>query len=80
MYRVYGLRLDPNFGVRAATDKNLYLSLTVEKIYAFAVFTKKYLQPYGYSDINFTAVVNRTSSKTEMQTKIIEVQIILIQL
>lgn len=80
MYRFYGLRLGPNFWVRAATDKNFYLLLTVEKIYAFAVFTEKYLQPYGYSDINFTAAVNWTSSKTEMQTKIIEVQIILIQL
>ena len=80
MYRFYGLRLGSNFWVRAATDKNFYLLLTVEKIYAFAVFTEKYLQPYGYSDINFTAVVNWTSSKTEMQTKITEVQIILIQL
>ena len=38
MYRVYGLRLDPNFVVRLAADKNFYLQLTVEKMHAFAVF------------------------------------------
>ena len=38
MYRVYGLRLGPNFVVRLAADKNFYLQLTVEKMHAFAVF------------------------------------------
>lgn len=40
MNRVCGFRLCPNFEVRLAVDKNVYLRLTVEKMYAFAVFIK----------------------------------------
>ena len=35
MHRVCGLRLGPNFGVRLAAEKNLYLLLVAEKIPAF---------------------------------------------
>ena len=55
MYRVYGLRLDSNFEVRSAPDKNFYLRLTVEKIRAFSAFTEKCLRAYGFcfDDGNF---------------------------
>ena len=79
MYRVYGLRLGPNYGVGPAADKNFYFRLTIEKMYAFAVFTKKYLRSYNCNGTNFTAAVNCTSPKTELQTKIMEVQIIVRQ-
>ena len=79
MYRVYGLRLGPNYGVGPAADKNFYFRLTIEKMYAFAVFTEKYLRSYNCSGTNFTAAVNCTSPKTELQTKIMEVQIIVRQ-
>ena len=79
MHRVYGLRLVSNFGVRPAVDKNFNLRLTVENMDAVAVFTEKYLQPCNSSGINFTADVNCTNPKTEMQTKIIDIQLILIQ-
>ena len=79
MYRVYGLRLGPNYGVGPAADKNFYFRLTIEKMYAFAVFTEKYLRSYNCNGTNFTAAVNCTSPKTELQTKIMEVQIILRQ-
>ena len=52
MYRVFGLRLGPNFGVWPAADKNFYLWLTVEKILALAVFTKKYLRSCGCAATN----------------------------
>ena len=55
--------------------KNFYLRLAAEKLYAFAVFTEKYLLWYGCSEINFTAAVNCTNPKTEMQTEIIKIQI-----
>ena len=57
MYNVYGLRQGPNVGVRPKADKNFYLWLTVEKIHAFAFFTKKHLWPYGCSGSSFTAAV-----------------------
>ena len=63
MYRVFGLRLGPNFGVWPAADKNLYLWLTVEKILALADFTKKYLRSYGCAATNFTAAVNFAHQK-----------------
>ena len=47
MYRVFGLWLGPKFGMQPAAEKNLYLWLAVEKLRAFAVFTKKYLRPQG---------------------------------
>ena len=79
MYRVYGLRLGPNFEVWPAGDKHFYLRLIFEKMIAFAFFTENNLWPYGCSGTNFTATGNCTNSKTEMQTKIIEMQMILIQ-
>ena len=79
MYRVYGLRLGPNYGVGPAADKNFYFRLTIEKMYAFAVFTEKYLRSYNCNGTSFTAAVNCTSPKTELQTKIMEVQIIVRQ-
>ena len=42
MYKVFGLRPDPNFGVQLATDKNFYLRLTDEKLLAFVVCNKKH--------------------------------------
>ena len=42
-YRVCGLRLGPNFAMRLAADKNIYLWLTVEEMHAFADFNGKYL-------------------------------------
>ena len=72
MYRVFGLQLGSDFGVRLAADNIFYLQLTVEKMHAFAVFSKKYLWSYGCSGTNFTAAVNCTNPKTEMQIEIIE--------
>ena len=53
MYRVCGLRLGLSFEVRPVVDNNLFLRLTVEKMHAFMVFTKKYSRPCGYSGTNF---------------------------
>ena len=69
MYSIYGIQLGPNFVLWLAADKNLYLRLTVAKIHAFLVLNKKYLQPYGCSNINFTAAVKCTNSKTEIKVK-----------
>ena len=66
MYRVCGLRMGPKFGVKSAAGKNIYLRLTVEKMRAFAAFTKKYLRPYGWSGSIFTAATNYTNLKTEI--------------
>ena len=66
----------PNFGVSPAADKKNYLQLTVKNLHAFAVFTEKKIQPYR---CNFTAAVNCTNSKTKMKTKILEMQIILLE-
>ena len=57
IYRICGLQLGPNFVVRLAADKNFYLSLTVVKMHAFAVFNDKCLRPYGCSDTNLTVTV-----------------------
>ena len=76
MYRVCGLRLGRNIGVREAAGKKSYLWLTVDKMHAFAGFTKKYLQPYGCSGTNFTTAVNCTNPNTETQNEIIEIEIL----
>ena len=76
MYRVCGLRLGPNFVLWLAADKNFYLWLTVEIMHAFAVFSDKYLRPYGCSDTIFAVTVNCTNPKSEILSKIIEIQII----
>ena len=47
VYRVFGLRLGPNLGVRPAADKKFHLRLTVENMCIFAVFTNKHLRLYG---------------------------------
>ena len=66
IYRVCGLRLGSNFGLGLTMKKNFYLQLTVEKMHAFAVFTKKYLRSYGSSVTNFITAVNCRNKKTEM--------------
>ena len=43
-YRVCGLWLCPNFGVRLRSDENVYLPLTAEKMHVFDIFTENYLQ------------------------------------
>ena len=48
-------------------------------MYAFAVFAEKYLWSFGCSGTNFTATVNFTNPKSEIQIEIIETQIIGIQ-
>ena len=68
MYRVCALRLDPNLGVRPAAEKNFFFRLTVEKMCGFPVFTDKYLRSYSCSGTNFTAAVNCTNPKTEIQS------------
>ena len=45
MYRIYDLRLDPNFTLWPVADKFFYLLLTVETMHEFAFFIAKYLQP-----------------------------------
>ena len=75
MSKVYG----PDFEARPAAGKNFYLRWTVEKMYALLVFTEKCLRPSICSDSNFMAVVNCTDPKHEMQSKIIEIEIIQIQ-
>ena len=45
-------------------------------MYAFAVFNDKYLRSYDCSDTNFTAEIKCTNSKTEIQSEIVETQII----
>ena len=42
--------------MRPAAAKNFYLRLTIEKIRAFMVFTKKYLRSHDRSGTNFTTV------------------------
>ena len=80
MYRVYCLRLGPDFVVQLAVEKKIYLRLMVEKMNTFAVFNNKYLRPHGWSDTTFTATVNCTNPKTEILSKIIETHIIGIQI
>ena len=69
MYRVFGLRLGPNFVMRLVMDKNIYLPLTVEKMHAFADFNDDYLHPHGCGDANSTATVNCINSKIEIKVK-----------
>ena len=69
MYRVCSLRLSLNFVLRIAAEKDFYLQLTVEKMHAFVVFSNKYLQPYGWSNTNFTATANYTNRKIEYDVK-----------
>ena len=76
MYRVCGLRLSLNFVVRLAAENNFYLRLTIEKMYAFAVFKDKYLRPYGCRNKNFTVTVNCTNPKNEILSGIMEIKII----
>ena len=71
MYKVYGLRVSLNFGVRPAAG-NFYLQLTIGKMCAFEVFTKKYLRQYSCNGSNFTAKINCTNPKTEIQSETIE--------
>ena len=47
---------------------------------AFVAFTDKYLWPYGCSSSSFTAADNCTNRKTEIQSEIIEIHIIEMQL
>lgn len=76
MYRVLGLRLGPIVVVRLAAAKNFCLQLTAEKIRALAVFEDKYLQLYGCSDWNVTATATCTNPETEVQSGIVEIQIV----
>ena len=46
----------------------------------FAVFIEKYFRSYGCSGTNFTATINCTNSKTELQIEIIETKTIGIQI
>ena len=80
MYRVCGLRLGPNLGVQLTDEKKNYLRLMGGKMHAFAVFTDKYLRPYGCPDTNFTAAVKCTNLKPKIQSEIIEIEIIEIQI
>ena len=80
MHRVCGLRLGPNYVVRLAADKNFYLRLTIEKVHAFGFFNNIYLWLYGYSDTNFMVSVKCTNLKIEIQSEIIEIQIIGMQI
>ena len=72
MYRVCHLRLDPDFGVWSGADKKFYLLLTV--------FTEKCLQSRSCIGINFMTSVNCRNPKTEMQSEIIKMQVIEIQI
>ena len=38
-------------------------------MHAFVVFSNKYLQPYGWSNTNFTATANYTNRKIEYDVK-----------
>ena len=61
----------PKFWCAASGWQEFLLQLTVEKMRVFEVFTKKYLQRYGCNDNNFTALINCTNLKTEIQGKFI---------
>ena len=68
MYRFFGLRVGPNLRMRTAAEKK------------FAVFTEKYLWPCGCSDSNFMAEVKCINLKTKIESEIIEIEIIQIQI
>ena len=59
-----------NFAMQPAAEKSFYLRLTVKKMHAFAVFIEQYLQPYGCSSTNFTAVVWNKSEIIEIQNNL----------
>ena len=61
MYRVFGLRLGPNFGVWPMADKKFIL-------------TKKYLRLYGSGDTNYTAATNCGYPEIEIHNGTIEIQ------
>ena len=69
MFRVFGLRLGPNFEVRSAAGK---LWLTAVKIHASLAFTEKHLLPYDCNSTHLTAAFNSTNSRTDKQSKILE--------
>ena len=73
MHRVYGFRVaaNPKFRGAASGWLEFLLQLTVEKMRAFQVFRKKYLQRYGCNGDNFTAPINFTNPKTAIQSKVI---------
>ena len=79
MYRGCSLRLGTDIGVRPAADKKFRLRLTVNKMHTFAVFTKRYLRPYGNSGTNFMAAVKWANPNTETKNKIIDTEIIEMQ-
>ena len=68
-FRVWGLRLDSNLGVRPATGKKFYLYLMVDRMHAFAAFSE-----------NFMAAVNFANPKREIQSQYNETEIIGIQI
>ena len=74
MFWVFALPLGQNCGVRPAADKNFCLQLMIEKMRAFGVLTKKYLQQYGCCDTNFRPAINCTYPNTEIRSGIIEIQ------
>ena len=78
MYMVCGFWL--GLGVWSKAEKKYYLWLPVGKMHAFAVFTEIYLRPNGCSDTNFTAAVKCTNLKTKIQSEIIQIEIIEIQI
>ena len=80
MYRIYGLQLGPNFGVRPVAYQKFYLQLKVDQMYAFAVFIEKNLRPYGCSGTSYTAAISSTNPYTETQREIIEIEIIKAQI
>ena len=64
--------MGPIFEVWQMSEKNLYVRLTIEKMHAFVVFTKKYLLPCVCGGTNFTAVLDFENLKTEIQCEIID--------
>ena len=76
MYRVFALRLAPNFEVPSAADKKFYLQLTVRKLRVPVVLTKKYLRLDDYSDTNLTAAVDCENRKIETLSGIIDTKIV----
>ena len=61
-----------SWSVASDWQKKKYLRLTIEKIYKITVFTNKYLRSCSSTRTYFTAA----NPKTEMQSKITEIQII----
>ena len=72
MCKVYGLRLGLNIGLRPATDKKLYFWLTADKMHAFA-FYQQIVTAIRLQWHHFTTGAN---PNTEIQSKIIEIEII----